>query len=954
MSNSDNMIEDQNDIDETLADEVEGKDIGAVNIVPMEDSMSTSYLNYAMSVIASRALPDVRDGLKPVHRRVVYGAAPFISKGVVKSARIVGDVMGKYHPHGDASIYDSLVRMAQDWTMRLPIILGQGNFGSIDGDSPAAMRYTEAQLQPQAHIALMKDIDLDTVDFVPNYDESEQEPSVLPARIPLLLINGVEGIAVGFASSIPPHNPEEVIQATIAVIRDPSISDEALRQIMPGPDFPTGAVCVDNGGYAKAFATGNGSVRLVGTHELKTFESGKKAGRQQIILTSIPYMVNKSGLVAKINEMKNTKGEKSFGFGDIQEIRDESSQKGIRIVLDLKKDANADLILKNLESRTLFSRSVNYNLTVRGPGGKPLLLGVRQVMDEFIDFRREVLWRRTNFLLEKERKRLRTLTGLFAARTQIRDVVKIIQDSEDGPSAKLALLEMKFPVEADLAKYLQAVEPDDDLPEVFRLTEDQAKSILEMRLINLTKLQLNDIADEAVKLKASMEGNLHLLATPAALDEVMISEMEEFLQGYGSCPRLTELQRGVDEVEDFQLYPNVPVVLSVTHRSYVRITEQDSFREQNRGGKGRKAGAVPRDEDFVTHTVPCMTHDMLTFFTSYGKAYAVRAGSFPMTASSSAGRPIVNYGIELEDGEQIAAVIKMPATTAEAEDKYLMFVTSAGSVRRNKMSDFMNIRSNGKKAMKSQDGGDINLLAVLPCHEDVEDLILASSSGRAVRFQINAKNIRVFASRDSAGTRGITLGPAERCVSACIVHHSDATPNERQAYLAGGEKVIKEGDSEFTVKLTQEQMESMAATDVTLITVSERAIGKRFSSHEVRVSSRGTKGVSIGTFTPATGGLVGLLPSGDTDGLLIVTSGGQAIRTGCKGIRRIARSGRGVILFQVPPGDKIASLCILEASTAGEFEDEDDLEATEAEGEEASETDDEGTVENASAESDEE
>ncbi|GBR51556.1 DNA gyrase subunit A [Acetobacter pomorum] len=913
--------------EDSLADEVVGKAIGDVREIPMAETMSESYLNYALSVIMSRALPDVRDGLKPVHRRVVYGASAH-SKGMVKSARIVGDVMGKYHPHGDVSIYESLVRMARSWTMRFPLILGQGNFGSRDGDSPAAMRYTEAQLRKQASLALMKDVELDTVDFNPNYDGSEIEPSVLPARIPLLLINGVEGIAVGFASSIPPHNPEEVVKATIEVIRNPDVTGSELRQIMPGPDFPTGAISVDNGGYAKAFDTGKGSVHMVGTYEIKSFESGKKAGRQQVIITSLPYEVNKAKLVAHINELKNAKGDLSYGFNDIAEVRDESAKEDIRIVLDLKKGANTDLIIKNLSSRTAFATSFNYNMVVRTPSGKPQLLGVRQIIDAFIDFRREVLWRRTNCLLEKERKRLRTLTGLFAARTQIRDVVKIIQDSEDSPSAKLALQEMNFPVESELAKYLKEVEPDDELPEVFHLTAEQAQSILDMRLSNLTKLQLNEISEEAIKLREAMQSNLHLLADKSAMDELMIAEMEEFMVGYGPCPRLTTIERGVDEVEDYQLLPNIPVVLSVTQRAYVKITEVNEFQEQARGGTGRKAGPVPRDEDYVAHAMPCMTHDMITFFTSLGMAYAVRAEKFPMDGNKSPGRPIINYGVELKEGEKITAVIKMPATAEEAEQKFLMFVTEDGNVRRNRMSDFMNINRGGKIAMKPlEEGGEVKILAVLTCEADKEDLILASSSGRAARLQINDKNVRIFASRNSVGSRGIKLGPNERCVSACIVPHYDAESMECKAYLAGGEKHFpgRDGEPDVTIKLTAEQMQQMAAAEKTLITVSEKGIGKRFSSYEVRTVARGGKGVNIGTFTLATGGLAGLLSVDDGDGLLLVTNKGMAVRTGCGGIgkAKTSRTSKGVKLLKIKPGDSVASVCVLKPTTEDEFVDND-------------------------------
>jgi DNA gyrase subunit A len=876
----------------------------------LEEQLRSSYLDYAMSVIVARALPDARDGMKPVHRRILFGMyeGGFNSKNKHrKSARIVGDVMGKYHPHGDASIYDAMVRMAQPFSMRLPLIDGQGNFGSPDGDPPAAMRYTEARLFRISDDAIVADLDEDSVDFRPTYDGSMEEPTVLPARFPHLLVNGGQGIAVGFATNIPPHNLGEVIDVTLAMIDNPDITVEEVTAIMPGPDFPTGAIVMGAHGTREAYTCGRGTVTMVSVYTVDTF----KNGRQSIVITELPYQVNKTEMLEKLAVLVNEKV-----IEGISDLRDESSDT-VRVVIELKRDANAELVLTKLRKHTDLIKRFSTNAVCLDAEGRPRTMGVIELLSTFITFRRTTISRRTHFRLEKNRNALNTQVGLFAARSRVDDVVKLIRGAKDSETARTFLMNMEFACEGELAVLLGEVDPDIELTPVFRLSESQAKSVLALRLSSLTGLEQDSIAAEARNLLSVIRVLLGILQNDNVLDDLMRQELMDIRAKYAT-PRLTRIDNSdLSDIDADDLVEDKPVVLTITRQGYVKVTDLSSFREQSRGGKG-KSGMETKDDDFVTMNMVCSTRTNLIFFTTRGIAHVIKAYKLPMVAANAKGKPIVNF-ISMRDGEAIATVMPLPSSE-EAASRRMIFVTDGGDVRRNEMSDFSRINTAGKIAMKLEDENGLQtarLISVMEC-TDADDLMLATRRGKAVRFPVT--DVRVFSGRGSIGVKGVTLGQGDAVISACIVKHLDITVQERDAYFDEGTTTWKETvdgqEIDQTLTLTPERMKEIGDTEQTLLSVTALGFGKRVSSHEYRTTGRGGVGVIAGPYGAATGELVALRPVQEQDGIMLVTNGGQSIRTRCSEIRVMRRTARGVSLFDLPDGQSIVDVARVPADDA--------------------------------------
>jgi DNA gyrase subunit A len=889
----------------------------ALKQISVEQEMRTSYLSYAMSVIVSRALPDVRDGLKPVHRRILYGMVSGDYKANSKhkkSARIVGDVMGKYHPHGDAAIYDAMVRMAQDFSMRVPLVDGQGNFGSIDGDPPAAMRYTEARMARVAH-AITDDLDKDTVDFQPNYDDTDVEPRVMPARFPNLLVNGAGGIAVGMATNIPPHNLGEVIDGTLAMIDNPDIDVDGLMRLIPGPDFPTGGVIQGRGAIRESYLSGRASLTVSGVIDIEQ----DKRGRQSIVITELPYQVNKEKLVGHIGDLvrgvysgeftANKRGEKvpeDKIIEGVSDVRDESDA-NIRIVIDLKRDVEPSFVIARLKKHTALTTSFGVNSICLSPRGRPEMMGLRDILREFVAFREEVIRRRTIHLLNKTRDELNTQVGLFAARSQVDEVIKRIRQAANPDAARASLMEMGFPCQGELATLLQESDPDLTLPEVFHLSEAQARSVLELKLSRLTAMQLDSIVENARLLLAEIRGYVEILSNRDVLYGVMRQELAEVKEKFAT-PRRTRIEAaGPADISDDDLVEQKAVVLTLTRQGYVKITPLDSYREQARGGKG-KTGMETKDEDYVTRTLVCNTRTQLIFFTSRGIAHTLKAYRLPETAANAKGRPIVNF-LNLRQDETIAEVLALPEEKGELDGRYMMFVTDRGDVRRNQADDFLNINKTGKIAMKLEDenGNQVARLIAVLISSEGDDIVLATRKGKAVRFAI--EDIRVFKGRDSMGNKGIELKSDDIVIGASIIRHFDASPQERDAYLSGGTAKWKdENEVEQTLTLPPERMAEMAAAEQHLLTITAGGYGKRFSSHDFRTTSRGAQGVWVGTFSANTGDLVACFPVDAADGLVLVTNGGQVIRTRASEIRMTGRSARGVIVFDAPDGQQIVDV----------------------------------------------
>ncbi len=888
-----------------------------ISLISIEDEMRKSYLDYAMSVIVSRALPDVRDGLKPVHRRILFSMNENgydWNKAYRKSARIVGDVIGKYHPHGDQSIYDALVRMAQEFSLRLPLIDGQGNFGSIDGDPPAAMRYTESRMAKVAH-ALLEDIDKDTVDFQPNYDNSEREPTVLPARFPNLLVNGSGGIAVGMATNMAPHNLGEVINACVAVIDNPAISIDDLIDIVPGPDFPTGGLILGRAGIKSTAHTGRGSVVM--RARVHTEEIRKE--REALIISEIPYQVNKSVMIERIAELVRDK--KLEGISD---IRDESDRDGMRVVIELKRDAMAEIVLNQLYRYTPLQSTFGIN-NVCLTGGRPELLNLKDLLQAFIAFREEVVTKRTKFLLNKARDRAHVLVGLAIAVANIDEVIALIRRSRDAGEAREALMGRDWPAK-DMAPLIALIaDPRHGLTAegTYRLSEEQARAILDLRLQRLTALGRDEIAEELQKLATEISDYLEILRSRARVLGIIKDELTSIKDEFAT-PRRSEIVENEGEVEDEDLIQREDMVVTVSHAGYVKRVPLSTYRAQRRGGKGR-SGMGTKDEDFVTKLFVASTHTPILFFSSAGMVYRMKVWKLPMGNPQSRGKALINL-LPLEKDERITTILPMPEDSAAATGQQLLFATRSGTVRRNEISDFEQINRAGKIAMKL-DAGD--MIAGVEICTEADDVLLTTAQGQCIRFPV--PDVRVFKGRDSTGVRGIRLEDGDHLISMTVLRHMEASSEERAAFLKMSRAIAGEeadlagaaGDEEASAEasISQERFAEMGAAEQTILTISANGYGKRTSSFEYRITGRGGKGIVAMAVNDRNGPLVASFPVENEDQIMLVTDGGQLIRTPVLGIGKKGRSTQGVIVIDVAGDEHVVSV---------ERITEDDEEADEA------------------------
>jgi len=879
--------------------------------IGLETEMRRSYLDYAMSVIVSRALPDARDGLKPVHRRILFAmheAGYVADKPHRKSARVVGDVMGKYHPHGDASIYDALVRMAQPFSMRVPLIDGQGNFGSMDGDPPAAMRYTEVRLARSA-AALLEGIDEDTVDFQSNYDESAEEPKVLPAAFPNLLVNGAGGIAVGMATNIPTHNPGEIIDATLALIAEPALTLEEIMKIVPGPDFPTGGLILGRSGIRSAFETGRGSIPLRARATIEEM----RGGRSMIVVTEIPYQVNKSTLIEKIAELVRAKA-----IEGISDLRDESDRDGLRIVVELKKDATPEVVLNQLYRFTQLQTSFGVNFVALDEG-RPRQMGLRDALLAFIKFREEVILRRSRYRLNKARDRGHQLIGLAIAVANIDDVIALIRAAPDAAAARVSLMARDWPA-ADVAPLLELVDDYRNAlsPEgTVRLTEEQAKGILELRLQRLTGLEREKIVAELTDVAAAIAELLAILSSRPRRMELMAQELAAVRERL-AVPRMTEIVDGVADQDDESLIEPGTMVVTLTRDGYVKRTGLDIFRSQNRGGRGR-SGAATREDDIVVRSFVAHTHQWVLFFTSRGIAFREKVWQLPEGGAQGKGRSLRQV-LQLQQDEQVTAVLPLPQDEALWENLHLVFATAQGNVRRNKLSDFRNMRAVGLIAMKLDEGD--TLIGVATCREG-DDVMLATRNGRCIRFQAESEQLRVFAGRDSSGVRGIKLLGDDAVISLAVLIHAKATPAEREAYLklaaqkrrAAGEEPSEAApaaeeteESGEAVTLTAERATELESLEEILLAVTDRGFGKRSSAYEYRVTGRGGQGITNLTLTARTGRqVVATFSVREGDGVMLVTDGGRLIRLPADQVRITGRNAQGVMLLRLGEDERVTS-----------------------------------------------
>ena len=884
----------------------------SIKIAPIVHEMQTSYLDYAMSVIISRALPDVRDGLKPVHRRIIYSMKENgfeYGKPFRKSARVVGDVMGKYHPHGDAAIYDAMVRMSQDFSMNITMVDGQGNFGSMDGDSAAAMRYTEARMS-KAAAYMVEDLDKETIDWRPNYDESTKEPEVLPARFPNLLVNGSGGIAVGMATNIPTHNLSEVIDACCAVIDNPELTSEDLIKYVPAPDFPTGGLILGLSGSYSAFTTGRGSIIIrAKTH----FEEVRT--KQAIIVDEIPYQVNKKVMIEKIAEL--VKDKRIEGISD---IRDESSRQGVRVVIELKKDANGDVVLNQLFKYSQLQVSFGINMLAINKG-RPELMNLKQILDAFIEFREEVIRRRTTFELNKSRNKAHILVGLSIAVANLDDVINLIRNAKVPIDAKDKLMARDWKA-TDMQALIDLIDdPDSKIVNgTYRLSEAQAKAILELKLHRLTGLEQDRLAEEIKQTGLEIQEFLSILLNKAKLMGILKNELLEVKEKFGT-PRKTEIIPSELETDLEDLIAREDMAITITNTGYIKRVPLNVYKAQNRGGKGR-TGMNTKEEDFVTDVFVANTHTPVIFFSNKGIAYQIKVYKLPLCTPQSVGKALINL-LPLEQGETISTIMPLPEDESEWEKLYVMFATSKGTVRRNKLSDFLNIRQNGKIAMKFEEESD-ELIAVKPCRED-QDVFLTLRGGKCIRFPV--PEVRVFQSRNSTGIKGIKVENGDKVISMSIINHVDVDQDSRAAYLKlsralrhtefedlEGEEVL-----ETTKTLSEDEFKALEAKEQFILTVSETGFGKRTSSYEYRTTHRGGSGIANIKIADKTKAIVSSFPVLDTDNILMVTDGGKMIRLGVDKIRIAGRQTMGVTLFKTAEDEKVVSAAII-----AENDDEDE------------------------------
>jgi DNA gyrase subunit A len=886
-------------------------DVKGITPISIEEELKSSYLDYAMSVIVARALPDARDGLKPVHRRILYamgegGYTP--DKKHVKSSRIVGDVMGKYHPHGDSAIYDAMVRMAQDFSMSLPLIDGQGNFGSVDGDPPAAMRYTESKLAKVA-MSLLDDIGESTVDFQDNYDGSESEPKVLPAKYPNLLVNGAGGIAVGMATNIPPHNLGEICNATLTILDNPAISDADLLDIVPGPDFPTGAQIVGRTGARNGLLTGRGSVLMRGTTNVEKL----RVEREAIIITEIPYQVNKSAMIERIAELVREKRVEG-----ISALRDESDRRGMRVVIELKRDASAEVVLNQLYRFSQLQTSFGVNMLAL-VGGRPIQMSMRAMIEVFLSFREEVIARRTRHRLNKARERGHDLVGLAIAVANIDEVVRLIRESPDPASARLALTSRDWPAH-DLAPIIQLIaDPRSVLsPEgTIRMSEDQARAILDLRLQRLTGLGREELSNEVRSLAAKIADLLDILRSRARVIEIIRGELTHVRDTY-SVPRRSVFIEADLDLEDEDFIEREDMVVTVSHAGYVKRTHLSTYRTQNRGGRGR-SGMDTKSEDFVVRLFSASTHAPILFFSSKGLVYREKVWRLPLGDPRTKGRSIANI-LPIDKDERITTVMPLPEDEDSWGDLELMFATRKGGVRRNSLSDFQRVARGGKIAMKFDDADD-EIIDVAICSPQ-DDVLLTTRMGQCIRFQTT--DVRVFKGRDSTGVRGMTLAEGDEVIAMSILRHVEVTSEERTTYIKQSRamladantdasedaEAVEAGDEEASAigQLSPERYAELSAREQFVLAVAEEGLGKRASSYEYRVTNRGGKGIVAHDLSRRGGQLVAAFPVEESDDLMMVTDGGQLIRTPVSQIRRAGRSTQGVMIIRVGEGERVVSV----------------------------------------------
>jgi len=877
----------------------ENSEISNINL---DTEMRQSYLDYAMSVIVSRALPDARDGLKPVHRRILYSMYENNyewNKPYRKSARVVGDVIGKYHPHGDQSIYDALVRMAQPFSMHLPLIEGQGNFGSVDGDPPAAMRYTEVRMEKISQ-HLLNDLDKETVDFQENYDNSESEPIVIPAEFPNLLVNGAGGIAVGMATNIPPHNLGEITDACLLLLDKPEASIDELIEIVPGPDFPTGGIILGQSGSRSAYSTGKGSIIIRGKVSIEDLPKDKKA----IIISEIPYQLNKVSLIEKIAELVREKT-----IDGVTDLRDESDRNGMRIYIELRKDAVPDVILNQLYRYTQLQTSFGAN-TVALDRGNPKTLNLKELLECFLDFREDVVTRRIKFLLNKARDRAHILVGLAIAVSNIDEIIKLIRSSKSPADAKEKLMKKEWPAK-DVKSLIELIDdPRHSLSKkgLCKFSDEQARAILELRLQRLTAIGKEDIENEMDELKKNIEDYLLTLKSKEKVIDIIKKELTEIRDNF-SIPRRTEIVDYIDDVQDEDLIKKEEMAVTVSHSGYIKRVPLSTYRSQNRGGKGR-SGMQTKDEDFVTNIFVANTHQPILFFSSTGMVYKLKTYLLPISSPQAKGKALINL-LPLSEGEVITTIMPLSENEDDWKDLYVMFATSTGGIRRNNLSDFLRINKNGKIAMKPSEGESI--ISVQTCTDD-NDILLATKKGQCIRFSVD--KVRVFASRSSTGVRGIKLDKNDSVMAMSILNHVEGETDEFRAYLKASSIMrrakddIEESiaDEDVSLELSTERYAELAAKEQVILTVASNGQGKRTSSYEYRLTNRGGKGVISMMLTKSNSDMVSSFPIDENDEIMLIDDNGQLIRCPVSGIRIMGRNTQGVKIFNIGEDSSVVSV----------------------------------------------
>ena len=877
----------------------ENSEISNINL---DTEMRQSYLDYAMSVIVSRALPDARDGLKPVHRRILYSMYENNyewNKPYRKSARVVGDVIGKYHPHGDQSIYDALVRMAQPFSMHLPLIEGQGNFGSVDGDPPAAMRYTEVRMEKISQ-HLLNDLDKETVDFQENYDNSESEPIVIPAEFPNLLVNGAGGIAVGMATNIPPHNLGEITDACLLLLDKPEASIDELIEIVPGPDFPTGGIILGQSGSRSAYSTGKGSIIIRGKVSIEDLPKDKKA----IIISEIPYQLNKISLIEKIAELVREKT-----IDGITDLRDESDRNGMRIYIELRKDAVPDVILNQLYRYTQLQTSFGAN-TVALDRGNPKTLNLKELLECFLDFREEVVTRRIKFLLNKARDRAHILVGLAIAVSNIDEIIKLIRSSKSPSDAKEKLMKKEWPAK-DVKSLIELIDdPRHSLSKkgLCKFSDEQARAILELRLQRLTAIGKEDIENEMDELKKNIEDYLLTLKSKEKVIDIIKKELTEIRDNF-SIPRRTEIVDYIDDVQDEDLIKKEEMAVTVSHSGYIKRVPLSTYRSQNRGGKGR-SGMQTKDEDFVTNIFVANTHQPILFFSSTGMVYKLKTYLLPISSPQAKGKALINL-LPLSEGEVITTIMPLSENEDDWKDLYVMFATSTGGIRRNNLSDFLRINKNGKIAMKPSEGESI--ISVQTCTDD-NDILLATKKGQCIRFSVD--KVRVFASRSSTGVRGIKLDKNDSVMAMSILNHVEGETDEFRAYLKASSIMRRAkddteesiADEDVSLELSTERYAELAAKEQVILTVASNGQGKRTSSYEYRLTNRGGKGVISMMLTKSNSDMVSSFPIDENDEIMLIDDNGQLIRCPVSGIRIMGRNTQGVKIFNISEDSSVVSV----------------------------------------------